>query len=86
MEYKRKQFEEVLNRINEPRGRIQIIVGPRQVGKFTLITQVKSGRRTINNGLPKFTETYHPHKSLVVGSGGLSFEEFLTMDLNLLFR
>ena len=40
MEYKRKQFEEVLNRINEPRGRIQVIIGPRQVGKSTLITQV----------------------------------------------
>ena len=40
MEYKRKQFEEVLKRTNEPRGRIQVIVGPRQVGKSTLITQV----------------------------------------------
>ena len=48
--------------------------------------EVKSGRRTINNGLLKFAEAYKPHKSLVVGSGGLSFEEFLTMDLNLLFK
>ena len=40
MEYKRKQFEEVLNRINEPRGRIQVIIGPHQIGKSTLITQV----------------------------------------------
>lgn len=54
--------------------------------KKKIAIEVKSGRRTINNGLPKFAETYHPHKSLVVGSGGLSFEEFLTMDLNLLFK
>lgn len=54
--------------------------------KKKVAIEVKSGRRTINNGLPKFAEAYHPHKSLVVGSGGLSFEEFLTMDLNLLFK
>lgn len=48
--------------------------------------EVKSGRRTVNAGLPKFTKTFHPHRALVVGSGGLSFEEFLSMDLNLLFR
>lgn len=48
--------------------------------------EVKSGRRTANAGLPKFTKTFHPHRALVVGSGGLSFEEFLSMDLNLLFR
>ena len=29
-----------MNRINEPRGRMQVIVGPRQVGKSTLIGQV----------------------------------------------
>ena len=54
--------------------------------KKKVAIEVKSGRRTTNNGLPKFTEAYHPHKSIVVGSGGLSFEEFLTMDLNLLFK
>lgn len=54
--------------------------------KKKVAIEVKSGRRTINNGLPKFAEAYKPHKSLVVGSGGLSFEEFLTMDLNLLFK
>ena len=40
MEYKRAQFEEILDRINEPRGKMQVIVGPRQVGKSTLISQV----------------------------------------------
>lgn len=48
--------------------------------------EVKSGRRTSNAGLLKFTEAYKPYRALVVGSGGLSFEEFLSMDLNLLFK
>ncbi len=48
--------------------------------------EVKSGRRTTNRGLSLFSAAYHPHKSLVIGSGGLSFEEFLSMDLELLFK
>jgi len=40
MEYKRPQFAEVLDRMNEPRNFIQVLAGPRQVGKSTLIDQV----------------------------------------------
>ena len=40
MEYKRPQFAEVLERMNEPRKFIQVLAGPRQVGKSTLINQV----------------------------------------------
>ena len=40
MEYKRPQFAEVLDRMNEPRTFIQVLAGPRQVGKSTLIDQV----------------------------------------------
>ena len=40
MQYRRIQFAEVLERINEPRGKMQVIVGPRQVGKSTLMGQV----------------------------------------------
>lgn len=40
MEFKRKQFDIVLSRIKEPRGKIQVIIGPRQVGKSTLMDQV----------------------------------------------
>lgn len=39
-EYRRLQFREVLNRMNEPRGYIQVLAGPRQVGKSTLVNQV----------------------------------------------
>ena len=48
--------------------------------------EVKSGRRTTNRGLALFSETYKPYRAFVVGSGGLSFEEFLSMDLGLLFK
>jgi predicted AAA+ superfamily ATPase len=48
--------------------------------------EVKSGRRTTNSGLSKFKALFNPYRSLVVGSGGLSFKEFLMMDLNLLFQ
>ncbi len=48
--------------------------------------EVKSGRRTTNEGLSLFAKTYSPHRSLVVGSGGLSFEEFMSLDLELLFK
>ncbi len=48
--------------------------------------EVKTGRRTTNTGLPKFVEAYKPHKSFVVGSGGMSLEDFLLMDLNILFK
>ena len=40
MEYKRPQFAEVLERMEEPRRYIQVLAGPRQVGKSTLMDQV----------------------------------------------
>src|SRR5690606_15446296 len=42
---KRPHFETIENRIKEPRRFIQVIMGPRQVGKTTLVTQLteKSG-------------------------------------------
>lgn len=37
---KRKSFEELLKRLQEPRRFIQSLIGPRQVGKTTLSRQV----------------------------------------------
>ena len=54
-------------------------------GKKLVAIEVKSGRRTSNSGLAVFKQKYNPHRSFVVGSGGFSFEEFLTMDLSKLF-
>ncbi len=38
--YKRSHFQEIVKRLKEPRRFIQVITGPRQVGKTTLIQQV----------------------------------------------
>ena len=40
MDYKRKQLNEVSERMGEPRRFIQVLAGPRQVGKSTLMDQV----------------------------------------------
>ena len=48
--------------------------------------EVKTGRRSTNEGLTIFRKTFNPHRTFIVGSGGLSVEEFLTMDLEVLFR
>ncbi len=49
-------------------------------GEITAI-EVKSGRCGMNSGLPAFTDAYHPKKSFVVGTGGVSLEDFLRTDL-----
>ncbi|SCQ23194.1 ATP-binding protein [Tannerella forsythia] len=52
-------------------------------GEVTAI-EVKSGRRGMNSGLPVFVEAFHPRKSFVVGSGGVSLEDFLRCDIEAL--
>ena len=48
--------------------------------------EVKSGHRTVNEGLPVFGGKFHPVHSFVVGSGGVPLEEFLSWDLSALFE
>ena len=38
--FKRSQFQELKSRISEQRSKIQVISGPRQVGKSTMVKQV----------------------------------------------
>lgn len=38
--FKRPQFKELASRISEDRNKLQAMVGPRQVGKSTLVKQV----------------------------------------------
>lgn len=47
----------------------------------TLAIEVKSGRRKMNSGLPKFSETFHPTRSFVIGTGGIPLETFLSSNL-----
>ena len=37
--FKRTLFETLVARLDEPRGFMQVLIGPRQVGKTTLIRQ-----------------------------------------------
>ena len=38
--FKRAQFSELESRLSEPRNKIQVVSGPRQVGKSTMVKQV----------------------------------------------
>ena len=49
-------------------------------GEVTAI-EVKSGRRGINAGLPDFVEAFKPKRSFVVGTGGVSLEDFLGCEI-----
>ncbi len=47
--------------------------------------EVKSGRRGMNSGIPKFNDLFHPKHSLVIGTDGIPFEEFFRMRIEDLF-
>ena len=47
--------------------------------------EVKSNSEKHTTGLDKFNEMFTPHKSFIVGDGGISIEDFLMMDLPKLF-
>ena len=50
-------------------------------GEEVTAIEVKSGRRGMNSGLPEFVEAFRPKRSFVVGTGGVSLEDFLGCDV-----
>ena len=46
--------------------------------------EVKSGRRKMNSGIPAFINNYHPVHTYIIGTGGISLEEFLNGDIQYL--
>lgn len=48
--------------------------------------EVKSGRRSMNNGLGLFRKAFNPYRSMIIGTGGISIEVFLSADLDQFFR
>jgi predicted AAA+ superfamily ATPase len=48
--------------------------------------EVKSGRRTTNRGMSVFAQKFNPKHAFVVGSGGISVEEFFMADLEALLE
>jgi uncharacterized protein len=47
--------------------------------------EVKSGMKAENAGMKVFTQNFHPHKILLVGTGGIPYEEFLRINPKELF-
>lgn len=52
---------------------------------MVIAIEVKSNAQKNTVGLNKFVETYKPKTAFIVGDGGISAEEFLSMDLKKLF-
>jgi len=48
--------------------------------------EVKSGKRGENTGMSAFAEKFHPEKLLLVGTGGIHYEEFLKINPKELFN
>ncbi|MEB2776844.1 DUF4143 domain-containing protein [Algoriphagus sp. D3-2-R+10] len=49
--------------------------------KRVIALEVKTSKVGGLTGLNAFTKIYHPEKSLVIGSDGIPWEEFLQMDV-----
>jgi uncharacterized protein len=47
--------------------------------------EVKSGASTDNVGMGVFNEKFHPNKMLLVGTGGIPYEDFLKINPKELF-
>lgn len=47
--------------------------------------EVKSGKRGMNKGLGLFREAFHPYRAFVVGTDGISVEDFLSADIDTFF-
>ena len=57
-----------------------------QSSKKLIAIEVKSGRRQNNQGLPVFSEQFHPDVELVVGGEAFNLEQFLSMNLERLLE
>ena len=55
-------------------------------GGIVTAIEVKSGRRGMNAGLPDFVEAFKPKRSFVVGTGGVSLEDFLGCEVETLLN
>ena len=43
--------------------------------------EVKSGRRSMNAGIPEFVKNHHPRRTYIIGTGGIPIEDFLSIDI-----
>jgi len=42
--------------------------------------EVKSGKRGANKGMSLFSQKFNPKRTLLIGTNGISFEEFLNIN------
>lgn len=56
-----------------------------ECNKECVAIEVKSGKRTENEGLSKFKSKFNPKHALIVGGDGISLDELLTFDIVKLF-
>lgn len=47
--------------------------------------EIKSGKRGMHKGLGLFREAFHPYRAFVVGTDGISVEDFLSADIDTFF-
>lgn len=53
---------------------------------ITIAIEVESNAEKRTDGLDKFRERFAPQASFIVGDGGISVENFLSMDIRKLFQ
>jgi predicted AAA+ superfamily ATPase len=53
--------------------------------KQLVAIEVKSGRQKPARGLSEFNRQFRPHQAIIIGTGGIPWEEFLRMDPGVLF-
>jgi predicted AAA+ superfamily ATPase len=92
--FERSHLQIIIKRIEEPRRFIQILMGPRQVGKTTLIEvdfvlenkekviglEVKSGTTQSSSGISAFKKAFNPDKVLLIGKSGIPWQDFLKLN------
>ena len=82
--YKRSEYQVITSRLKEPRKFIQVVMGPRQVGKSTVVKQVL---QDLDLPYQQFSADNVPASNTAwVSNGGISAEEFLSMDIRSLFK
>ena len=57
----------------------------RKKGRIVAL-EIKSNNEKSSKGLEIFSEYFKPHRSLIIGRGGLAAEEFLSIPLTSLFK
>ena len=49
-------------------------------GNKLIALEIKSGKSSVNKGLTIFNNEFKPHKLFIIGTNGIPFEEFLSMN------